>query len=212
VTFGRAREMRTIDNSIYLASRSPRRKELLQRIGIRFHDLLESADGAIQVDETPATSEDPAEYVMRLARAKAGAAMHFLQTRSLPVCPVLAADTTVALGGHIFGKPDTARHAAAFLAELSGRTHSVFTAVAVASESRIETELSASAVEFRQLSDMDIQRYVATGEPLDKAGAYAIQGEAAAFVRALNGSYSGIMGLPVFQTLALLRRFGVTPM
>ena len=181
-------------------------------IGIRFEDLPALTEGAGEVDETPRTGEDPANYVVRLARTKAVAAVHWVETRSLRACPVLAADTTVALGRRIFGKPDNAQHAAAFLAELSGRRHDVFTAVAVACEGRIETELSASAVEFRQLSDTEIERYVASGEPLDKAGAYAIQGEAAAFVRALNGSYSGIMGLPVFQTLDLLRRFGVEPM
>ncbi len=123
--------------------------------------------------------------------------------------PVLAADTTVVLDGEILGKPDDAEHAQRLLRALSGKTHEVLTAVAVAREQRLETALSSSAVEFRDLDDAEIRDYVASGEPLDKAGAYAIQGRAAMFVRALTGSYSGIMGLPLIATAELLWRFGI---
>ena len=198
---------------IYLASRSPRRRELLDQIGIAFEvlpgngGLLPDAD----VDETPLAGEAPAAYVMRVARAKAAAGWRQVVRRGLPASPVLAADTTVALDGKIIGKPDNAERAQQILQRLAGKTHQVLTAIAVAHEERIETALSTSAVEFRELDAGEIRRYVAGGEPLDKAGAYAIQGRAAMFERAINGSYSGIMGLPLFETADLLRRFGVAP-
>ncbi len=124
---------------------------------------------------------------------------------------MLAADTAVVIKGEIIGKPADPQSAQQFLRRLSGQTHQVLTAVAVARETRVETALSVSAVEFRELADVEIQRYVASGGPLDKAGAYAIQGRAAVFVRAISGSYSGIMGLPLFETAELLARFGIAP-
>ena len=200
-------------NRIYLASRSPRRRELLQQIGIAFETLLlrEDARRGADVDETPAPGESPEDYVIRVARDKAVAGWRQIASRRLPPHPVLAADTTVVLDGAIIGKPADAEHARQMLRRLSGRTHRVLTAVAVAREARMETVLSASAVEFRELADGEIGHYVASGEPLDKAGAYAIQGRAAVFVRAISGSYSGIMGLPLFETAELLGRFDVAP-
>jgi len=201
------------DNRIYLASRSPRRRELLKQIGIAFEPLLlrEDLRRGADVDETLIPGESPESYVSRVARAKAEAGWHRIASRRLLPRPVLAADTTVVLDGEIIGKPADARGAHELLRRLSGRTHHVLTAVAVAREARVETALSISAVEFRELADGEIRRYVASGEPLDKAGAYAIQGRAAVFVRAVRGSYSGIMGLPLFETAELLARFDIAP-
>jgi len=201
------------DNRIYLASRSPRRRELLKQIGIAFEPLLlrEDLRRGADIDETPAPGESPESYVSRVARAKAEAGWHRIASRRLLPRPVLAADTTVVLDGEIIGKPADARRAHELLRRLSGQTHQVLTAVAVAREARVETALSISAVEFRELADGEIRRYVASGEPLDKAGAYAIQGRAAVFVRAVRGSYSGIMGLPLFETAELLARFDIAP-
>jgi septum formation protein len=201
------------DNRIYLVSRSPRRRELLKQITIAFELLLlrEDLRRGADVDETPLPGESPAAYVSRVARAKAEAGWRRIASRRLPPHPVLAADTTVVLYGGIIGKPADAQHAQQLLQRLSGQTHQVMTAVAVAREARVETALSTSAVEFRELDAGEIQRYVASGEALDKAGAYAIQGRAAVFVRAISGSYSGIMGLPLFETAELLGRFDVAP-
>jgi septum formation protein len=196
------------EKRIYLASRSPRRRELLDQIGIAF-EVLPMRDAA--VDETPFAGETPVAYVMRIAQAKAELGWRQVVTRSLAASPVLAADTAVVLGGEIIGKPQNAGHAQQLLRRLAGRTHQVLTAIAVAHQQRIETAVSSSAVEFRELGDDEIRRYVAGGEPLDKAGAYAIQGRAAVFVRAITGSYSGIVGLPLYETAELLRRFDVTP-
>jgi len=201
------------DNRIYLASRSPRRRELLKQIGIAFEPLLlrEDLRRGADVDETLIPGESPESYVSRVARAKAEAGWRRIASRRLLPYPVLAADTTVVLDGEIIGKPADARGAHELLRRLSGRTHQVLTAVAVAREARVETALSISAVEFRELADGEIRRCVASGEPFDKAGAYAIQGRAAVFVRAISGSYSGIMGLPLFETAELLGRFDVVP-
>lgn len=196
---------------IYLASRSPRRRELLKQAGIAFDLLLMRADSrrGVDIDEAPLAGEAPVDYVMRIASAKAAAGSRQVAVRRLPVAPVLAADTTVVLAGAIVGKPDNAEHARQMLRRLSGRAHQVLTAIAVARGDHLETALSTSAVEFRELEDGEIRRYVASGEPLDKAGAYAIQGQAAIFVRAISGSYSGIMGLPLYETAELLRRFDI---
>jgi septum formation protein len=194
---------------IYLASRSPRRRELLRQLGVAFEELLAQEKHGADVDETPHAGEAPEAYVMRLARAKAELGRQQVEARKLVVLPVLAGDTTVVLDGEILGKPEDAEHARQLLRRLSGKPHAVLTAVAVAQRDRMETALSSSAVEFGNLEDADIRGYVASGEPLDKAGAYAIQGYAAVFVRALTGSYSGIMGLPLFETAELLRRFGI---
>jgi septum formation protein len=197
------------DSRIYLASRSPRRHELLHQIGIAFDELLAQEKHGADIDETPLAGEAPIHYVTRLARAKALLGWRQVVARKLAAHPVLAADTTVALDGEIIGKPEDAAHAQQLLRRLSGKTHQVLTAVAVAHAGGVEDVVSASAVEFRQLDAAEIRDYVATGEPLDKAGAYAIQGHAATFVRRLDGSYSGIMGLPLVETTGLLGRFGI---
>jgi len=203
--------MTNSDKRIYLASRSPRRRELLKQACIAFDLLLMRVDRqrGVDVDEAPLADEAPVAYVMRIASAKAAAGWRQVAMRRLPAGPVLAADTTVVLEGDIVGKPDNAEHAQQMLRRLSGRTHQVLTAIAVARGDHLEAALSTSAVEFRELEDGEIRRYVATGEPLDKAGAYAIQGRAAIFVRAISGSYSGIMGLPLYETAELLRRFNI---
>lgn len=202
------------DSRIYLASRSPRRRELLRQIGFAFEILLMREDPrrGVDVGEAPLADEAPAAYVTRIAQTKAEVGWRLIARRSLPPNPVLAADTTVVLDGGITGKPDSAQHAQQLLQRLSGKTHQVLTAVAVAHREHVETALAVSAVEFRELGADEIRRYVASGESLDKAGAYAIQGRGAVFVRAISGSYSGIMGLPLFETAELLRRFGITPL
>lgn len=196
-------------NRIYLASRSPRRRELLNRLGIGFADLLARELHGEDVDETPVAGETPREYVLRVARDKAALGWRQVTTHELERLPVLAADTSVVLGKDILGKPDDAEHAKRLLERLSGRAHEVISAVALEYEGRIETAMSVSTVEFRELEAAEIARYVSGGEPLDKAGAYAIQGAAAQFVRRFEGSYSGIMGLPLIETAGLLQRFGI---
>lgn len=192
----------------YLASRSPRRRELLNQAGYAYAEL---PAGAADVDETPQAGEAPAAYVTRLARAKAEAGWRAVSAGKLAALPVLAADTTVVVDGAIVGKPDDAAQAGAMLRRLCGRSHQVLTAVALAGGASVATRLSSSTVEFRDLLMAEIERYVASGEPLDKAGAYAIQGRAAIFVRTISGSYSGIMGLPLFETAELLGSLGITP-
>ena len=199
-----------LDRSIYLASRSPRRRELLGHIGVKFHLLLfrNRAGAAPDIDEDPLSEEPPRDYVMRVARAKAAVGWRRMLERNLPRHPVLAADTTVALEGRIYGKPADRAEAAAMLAALSGKRHEVLTAVAVQYDEEVETALSVSEVQFRELSAQEIQDYVATGEPDDKAGAYAIQGRAALFVSEIRGSQSGIVGLPLYETAQLLQKMG----
>jgi len=193
---------------VYLASRSPRRRELLRQIGIGFEMLVlrDKRDRGPDVDETPFPGEVPDEYVKRVCRAKAEAGSLRLAERRLPVLPVLAADTTVCLGGQILGKPANAQDAARMLATLSGTEHRVLTAVAVQFGQRVELAMSESFVRFRPLSTEEIAAYVAQGEPMDKAGAYGIQGYAAAFIPEIRGSYTGIMGLPLYETATLLER------
>jgi len=197
-----------LDRSIYLASRSPRRRELLAQIGVRFQVLMfrDQPETDAELDEAVLEGETPRRYVERLARAKAQAGWQRLEQRNLPRAAVLAADTTVALDGRILGKPADRRDAAAMLRALSGRRHAVLSAVAVRYETQLECAVSESEVEFRVLAPDDIRRYVATGEGDDKAGAYAIQGRAAQFVTALHGSYSGVMGLPLYETAQMLER------
>ena len=192
---------------IYLASSSPRRQELLARIGVRFELLAPDAQEAEAAEALEAITpgERPSDYVVRVALAKARAGEARRLARGLPPAPVLAADTTVALGGRILGKPADAAEAREMLRALSGRTHRVLTAVAVARGRRIDHRLSNSRVRFGRLGAADIERYVATGDPLDKAGAYGIQGYAGRFVRRIDGSDSGIMGLPLYETHCLLR-------
>jgi septum formation protein len=194
---------------IYLASRSPRRRELLNQLGVAFEELLNQELHDADVDETPHAGEAPPAYVQRVARAKAQLGWQQVVLRGLAPLPVLAADTTVVLDGEILGKPDDAGHARQMLHRLSAHTHAVLTAVAIARGDRLETAVSASTVEFRNLADAEVRAYVASREPLDKAGAYAVQGRAAIFVRRLAGSYSGIMGLPLIETADLLWRFGI---
>ncbi|MDA1118517.1 MAG: Maf family protein [Proteobacteria bacterium] len=199
-----------LDRSIYLASRSPRRRELLGHIGVKFHLLLfrNRPGTALDVDEEPLPGEAPRDYVMRVAHAKAEAGWRRMLERNLPRHPVLAADTSVALEGRIFGKPLDRADAAAMLAALSGKRHEVLTAVVVQYDDEVETALSVSDVQFRDLAPEEIQEYVATGECDDKAGAYAIQGRAALFVSEIRGSQSGIVGLPLYETAQLLQRVG----
>lgn len=201
--------MSIVQPRIYLASQSPRRRELLKQIGINFEMLLLRADPRrnLDVDETPQTSELPDAYVQRICRDKAEAGYDALQFRSLPPFPVLAADTAVTLDGKIFGKPDNAEQAAAMLRQLSGREHQVLSAVAIALGDRVEVALSTSTVRFDKLSEERIRRYLLSHEYADKAGGYAIQGHAGAFIEHLSGSYSGVMGLPLFETVKLLQRF-----
>lgn len=196
---------------IYLASRSPRRRELLQQIGVEFDTLVFRAPPREDEDVSEAAlpGEDPVTYVQRVARAKAEAALRRIDWRRMARQPVLSADTTLDLDGEIIGKPDHAAHARDILTRLSGRQHRVLTAVAVADEDALRHVLSISTVEFGELGADAIERYIASGEPFDKAGAYGIQGRAASFVRKIEGSYSGIMGLPLFETTALLRSFGL---
>jgi septum formation protein len=199
-----------LSSSIYLASRSPRRRELLGHIGVKFHLLLfrNRPGAAPDVDEVPNEGENPRDYVMRMARAKAAAGWKRMLERNLPQAPVLAADTTVALEGRIFNKPLDRAEAAMMLAALSGKRHEVLTAVALQYDDEVETALSVSDVQFREITADEIRDYVATGEPDDKAGAYAIQGRAALFVAEIRGSQSGIVGLPLYETAQLLQKMG----
>ncbi|MDQ5850098.1 MAG: Maf family nucleotide pyrophosphatase [Pseudomonadota bacterium] len=195
---------------IYLASRSPRRRELLAQIGVRYNLLLFRSRPEAQedVNEAPLEGEAPAAYVERVARAKAEIGFQRMMQRNLPHAPVLAADTTVALTGGIMGKPATRDEAAEMLAALSGKRHEVLTAVALKQRDSLDSALSVSEVTFKTLTSEEIRLYVASGECDDKAGAYAIQGRAARFVTELRGSYSGVMGLPLYETAQLLERLG----
>jgi septum formation protein len=195
---------------IYLASRSSRRRELLKQIGVSFEVLLlrEGPQRAADFDETPLPNEVPSDYAVRIARSKAEAGWARLGQRRLMRFPVLSADTTVALDAQILGKPVDREQAMAFLRQLSGKTHQVHSAVAVKFDNQIEVSLSTTEVQFRDLEEQEIRQYVTSGEPRDKAGGYAIQGRAAVFVRAIAGSYSGVMGLPLYETSRLLAKFG----
>jgi septum formation protein len=201
--------MAIIQPRIYLASQSPRRRELLKQVGINFEILLLRSDPRrnIDVDEAPHTGERPEIYVRRVCRAKAEAGYNALRLRNLPPFPVLAADTTVTLGGIILGKPDNFEQATAMLRQLSGREHQVLSAVAVALGEHVEIAVSTSTVRFANLDEERIRRYLLTNEYTDKAGGYAIQGYAGAFIEHLSGSYSGVMGLPLFETVELLQHF-----
>jgi septum formation protein len=188
-------------NTLYLASASPRRRELLDQIGVEYEAR------PVQVDESRQPRESPRDYVIRLARAKAETAWSLFGPdagRS-----VLAADTAVALADWILGKPRDRSEALAMLGKLSGRTHEVFTAVALRTARGLESRVSASRVKLREVKPEEIEKYWDTGEPCDKAGAYAIQGRAAVFIESLEGSYSGVMGLPLFETAELLARAGI---
>ena len=197
--------------SIYLASKSPRRQELLRQLGIEFTELLlrEAVGRRRDIVEAPRKGESPIEYIKRVARTKAAVGWHQMGRRGLAPKPVLAADTEVVLDGTVLGKPKDAMSAVDMLRRLSGQTHEVSTAVAIRWNTQILIAVSLSRVTFRALIDDEIERYVATGEPFDKAGAYAIQGRAGAFVSHLEGSYSGVMGLPLFETAEILAKIGL---
>lgn len=194
---------------VYLASQSPRRKQLLEQWGVRCELLLpddhEDAEGL----EDVRPGEAPAAYVRRVTRLKLEAAVARLQRRGWPGGPVLCADTTVALGRDILGKPSSKADAQRILQRLSGQKHQVLTAVAVAHRGQVWQALSRSQVTFAELSPADIRRYVATGEPMGKAGAYGIQGHGGLFISHIAGSYTGIMGLPAFETAQVLREAGL---
>ncbi|MEW6314502.1 MAG: Maf family protein [Pseudomonadota bacterium] len=198
-----------MDKRIYLASRSPRRRELLKQIGVSFEPLLlrEDMGRGPDVDESPHSGETAVDYVRRVARAKAEMGWFRVLQRRIRSYPVLTADTTVMLEGEILGKPATREQACEMLKKLSGKRHEVHTAVAMCNQDRLEVRLSSTMVEFGEIQETEIRRYVASGESMDKAGAYAIQGRAALFVKRMEGSYSGVMGLPLFETAELLRLF-----
>lgn len=199
----------TVNSFIYLASQSPRRRQLLEQLGVAYQLLLPDADEDAEALEQVRPNEAPAAYVQRVTQLKLDAALQRLARRGLPTAPVLCSDTTVELGRVIFGKPVDSADAVVMLAQLGGRTHRVLTAVALGLGPRREQVLSRSQVRFATLGADDIQAYVSTGEPMGKAGAYGVQGRAAAFIAHISGSYSGIMGLPLFETAQLLRRFQV---
>ena len=197
-----------MNNFIYLASQSPRRSQLLDQLGVRHELLLPEPDEDAETLETVLGNEAPVAYVKRVTQLKLDAALRRLASRGLPAAPVLCSDTTVALGRVIFGKPANAADAVRMLTVLSGKTHRVLTAVTLGTFSERQLALTESRVTFDKLSEDQIQAYVASGEPLGKAGAYAVQGRAAAYISHVNGSYSGIMGLPLFETARLLQSFG----
>jgi len=196
--------------SVYLASQSPRRAQLLDQLGVRHELLLADIDEDAEALEAERHGELPAAYVERVTRAKLAAARRRLRARALPEAPILVADTTVALGRRILGKPADVDHARAMLSSLAGRTHRVLTAVAVAIGRRTLFSLNVSRVQFAAISAAEIEAYIASREPFGKAGAYAIQGRAAAWTLRIEGSYTGIMGLPLHDTAQLLRQAGVS--
>lgn len=199
------------DQKIYLASKSPRRRELLRQIGIEFELLMlrdERGDHGI-VSEEPFAGEPPEDYVTRVAREKAEHGWNAVIWRRLPRRPVLAADTTVTIDGQILGKPANASEAMEMLRALSGRTHQVLTAVAIMMNDELKEVLNRSEVSFADISDQSLRAYCASSEPYDKAGSYGVQGHAAQFIERINGSYSGIMGLPLFETAQLLKQVGI---
>jgi septum formation protein len=203
--------MRQHDNKIYLASKSPRRRELLRQVGIEF-DLLVLRDASPRgpdVTEILHDHESPEDYVARVSKEKAEFAWDTLMFRRLPPRPVLAADTIVVIDNQILGKPADEREAHATLAKLSGRTHTVFTSIAVHHQRTALQVTQRSEVSFTELSKEQIRYYCASAEPYDKAGGYGIQGSAAKFISHINGSYSGIMGLPIFETIQLLKQAGI---
>ena len=197
---------------IYLASQSPRRSQLLEQLGVRHTLLVPNTDGDLGEDaeglEVALKNEAPAAYVARVTGLKLDAAVQRQKRRGLPAAPILCSDTTVALGRSILGKPADAADAAHMLRSLSGTTHRVLTAVALQKGRKRVQALSISRVTFAALTPAQIRAYVASGEPMGKAGAYAVQGRAAAFIEHISGSYSGIMGLPMFETAQLLRSVG----
>lgn len=194
---------------LYLASQSPRRRQLLEQWGLRCELLLPDPHEDAEGLEVVRPKEAPATYVRRVTRLKLEHAVQRLQRRGLPDGPVLCADTTVALGRQILGKPESPEHAAQILRQLSGQKHQVLTAVALAHQGQIHQGLSRSTVQFAPLSEAQIAHYVASGEPMCKAGAYGIQGLAGLLIERIAGSYTGIMGLPAYETAQLLAAAGL---
>ena len=198
-------------SSIYLASRSPRRRELLKQLGVKFDPLLLRLSGprGADVDELQHPGEPAADYVERTAREKAAFGLRVLSMRSMLPRPVLAADTVVIVDDEVLGKPSDRAEAESFLKRLSGRAHEVRTAVALAMEGPVLSATSISTVTFRVITADEAQHYCATSEPYDKAGGYGIQGLAALFIERIEGSYTGVMGLPLFETGQLLTQAGI---
>lgn len=194
---------------IYLASQSPRRAQLLEQLGVRFELLLPDPSEDAESLEVALQNEAPAAYVARVTALKLDAAVARMLRRGLPPAPVLCSDTTVALGRAIYGKPESTQDATRMLRQLSGKTHRVLTAVAVQNGKTRTQAVSVSQVRFTAMTAAQIRSYVTTGEPMGKAGAYAVQGRAAAYIEHISGSYSGIMGLPMFETAQMLRTLGV---
>ncbi|NGZ86461.1 Maf family protein [Duganella aceris] len=203
--------MKPVEKKIYLASKSPRRRELLRQVGIDFELLLLRSDGPRGEDVTEEVhpGEAPLDYVARVAREKAAFAAELVVKRRMAPRAVLSADTTVTIDGEILGKPANAAEAIAMLSKLSGRTHQVLTSIAVRSAEFTGQVTQVSEVRFGVLSPAAIAAYCATAEPYDKAGGYGIQGPAAQFIEHIAGSHSGIMGLPVYETVQLLRQAGL---
>jgi septum formation protein len=197
-----------VSKILYLASQSPRRAQLLEQLGVAFELLLPEPAEDAEALEAVHGGEAPAVYVQRVTRLKLAAAVARLQRRGLPAAPVLCSDTTVALGRTMLAKPETAADAVRMLSLLSGATHRVLTAVAVQHGRQTLQALSVSSVSFAIMSLAQIRAYVASGEPMGKAGAYAVQGRAAMYITRISGSYSGIMGLPLHETSLLLRKAG----
>lgn len=187
-----------MNTKIYLASGSPRRREILHNLGYQV------SVNVAEIDETPHENESASDYVLRMAVAKNQAAQTQFNLRD---CPIISADTTVALHNLILGKPQSPEHAHDMLRQLSGSTHQVLTAVCVSFQGEMRQAVQSSDVTFCTLSDDEIRRYIASGEPMDKAGAYGIQGLGGIFVAHLSGSFTGVMGLPVFETVDLLQQF-----
>lgn len=195
---------------VYLASQSARRRQLLEQLGVRHELLLPGDDEDAEALEAEMPGELPLEYVERVTWAKLDAAQARLAARALPPAPIVCSDTTVALGRRMLGKPRDASHAHATLRLLAGRTHRVITAVALADGPRQQLVVNVSRVHFATIDEGELHRYVASGEPFGKAGAYAIQSAAAAWIDRIDGSYSSIMGLPLYETAQLLRRARVS--
>ena len=196
-------------NFVYLASQSPRRRQLLEQLGVQYELLLADASEDAEALELVLKNEAPAAYVKRVTALKLDAAVARLVRRKLPPAPVLCSDTTVAMGRTIYGKPENAQDAERMLSELAGRTHRVLTAIAVQQGAQRFQAVSTSRVSFEPMTAEKINAYVATGEPMGKAGAYGIQGRVAMHIMRINGSYSGIMGLPLWETATLLQAAGI---
>ncbi len=200
--------MKRMPKFVYLASQSPRRRQLLEQLGVAYELLLPDDSEDAEALEVVLPNEAPRAYVQRVTQLKLDAALARMKKRQLPTAPVLCSDTTVALGKTILGKPENNQDAQRMLRTLSGQTHRVLTAVALGTPRQREQALSISSVRFADMTSAQIKSYADSGEPMGKAGAYAVQGRAAAYIAHISGSYSGIMGLPMFETAQLLRAFG----